>query len=110
MSPEEFVTEKFVDDVPVSPLTVTLIFPVLAAAGSVVFMVVVVQLVTTEAVPLNVTMLLAGTVLNFVPTIVIVPVVPVCALVGLKLETVGVCLVILMVSVPEQVPDESVHL
>jgi hypothetical protein len=58
--------------VSVTPFTVTVIFPVAAPDGTVVVREVEVAALTTAAVPLKVTTLLAGVVLKLVPVIVIV--------------------------------------
>jgi hypothetical protein len=84
------VTVKFVLLVAVFPPTVTAIGPVVAPAGTVVVMLVVVLAVTTALVPLNVKMLLAGVVPSKpVPTMVTV--VPTAPLIGEKLVIVVVC-------------------
>ena len=67
---------------PVAPLTVTDITPVVAPAGTVVVILVAELAVTTAAMPLNVTILLAGDELKFAP--VMVTVVPMGPLVGVK--------------------------
>ena len=72
---------------PVEPPTVTDITPVVAPAGTVVVILVAVLAVTNAVVPLNITMLLAGVVLKFVP--VMVTTVPMGPLVGLKEVMVG---------------------
>jgi hypothetical protein len=72
----------------VIPLTVTEIFPVVASDGTVVVKVVVVAVLTTAAVPLKETTLLAGVVLKLVP--VITTVAPTALLVGLNDVSVGV--------------------
>lgn len=59
------------------PATVTEIFPVVALAGTVHVIEVVVLAVTTADVPLNITMLLDGVVLKLVPVMVtVVPIEP----------------------------------
>ena len=80
-------TVKLVTLVAVFPATVTLIVPVVAPEGTVVVMLVAVLAVTTAVVPLNLTVLLAGVVLKFVPGMLTV--VPTAPLVGVKLEIVG---------------------
>jgi hypothetical protein len=71
------ITVKSVDDVIVFPLTVTVIFPVVAASGTATTSSVVPALITGETVPLNFTMFSDGTVEKFEPVIVtVVPVVP----------------------------------
>ena len=59
-------------EVALSPPTVTVIGPFVAPEGTVVITWVDVQLDTTAAVPLKLTVLLAGDVLKFVPEIVTV--------------------------------------
>jgi hypothetical protein len=81
---------KLVEDVAVLPPTVTVIGPVVAPTGTVVMIWVEVQLVTAAAVPLNLTALLAGVVLKFVPVMVIVSLT--WPLVGVKLVIVGTVL------------------
>jgi hypothetical protein len=81
------VTVKSVALVAVLPATVTVILPVVAPAGTVVVMDVVVLAVAVAVVPLNLTVLLAGVALKFVP--VIVTVVPVTPDVGVKEVIVG---------------------
>ena len=80
-------TVKLFVDVAILPPTVTVIGPVVAPDGTVVIIWVDVLLVTTAAVPLNFTILLAAVVLKFVP--VIVTVVPTEALAGAKVVIVG---------------------
>jgi hypothetical protein len=71
------VTVKLLVEVAVAPLTVTVIFPVAAPAGTVVVMDEVVDAVTTASVPLNLTVLLDGVVLKDDPLIVTVePIAP----------------------------------
>lgn len=82
------VTVKLVALVAVFPPTVTVIFPVVAPAGTVVVILVVVLAETTAVVPLNFTVLLAGVALKFVP--VMVTLVPTGPLEGVKLVMVGV--------------------
>jgi hypothetical protein len=72
----------------VTPLTVTVIFPVNAPEGTVVVREVEVAALTTATVPLKATTLLAGVVLKLVP--VIVTVAPTAPLAGLKDVKVGV--------------------
>ena len=81
-------TVKFVALVSVTPLTVNVILPVVAPAGTVATMLVVVDDVTTAATPLNSTSLLPGVVLKFVPVIVIEA--PTAPLEGLNPVMVGV--------------------
>jgi hypothetical protein len=71
----------------VTPLVVTVIEPVEAPTGTVVVMLVVVEAVANDNVPLNLTKLLAGVVLKFVPSIVTVA--PTAPLTGLNPEMVG---------------------
>ncbi|MGA7827829.1 MAG: hypothetical protein WCA04_09220, partial [Geobacteraceae bacterium] len=66
------VTVKLAGDVAVLLPTITVTDPVVAPAGTVVTIWVAVELVTTAAVPLNITMLLAGVVLKLVPVMVTV--------------------------------------
>jgi hypothetical protein len=66
------ITLKSADDVAVSPLTVTLIFPVVAPDGTVVTISVLEELVTTAAFPLKATALFAAVVSKFDPTTVTV--------------------------------------
>ena len=73
--------------IPVTPFTVTAMGPVVAPIGTVVVILVVVDAVTRVGVPLNVTVLLLGVGLKFVP--VMITVAPVAQLVGLKLVIVG---------------------
>lgn len=81
------ITVKFDDEVAVWLLTVTLIGPVVAPDGTVVTISVLVELVTTAAVPLKLTALFAAVVSKFAPTMVtVVPAVP---LAGEKLEMLG---------------------
>ncbi len=84
---EESVTVKVEALVAVKEFTVTEIVPVFAPTGTVVVMLVVVDAVTVAAVPLNITVLLAGVALKLVP--VMVTVVPSGPLTGLKLVIVG---------------------
>ena len=81
------VAMKFVELVPVRPLTVTVMVPVVAPAGTEVEMLVAVLPVTAAVVPLNFTVLLAGVVSKLVP--VRVTGVVTGPLVGLKLLIVG---------------------
>jgi hypothetical protein len=70
-------TSKLEALVSVTPLTVTVMGPSVADAGTVVVNEVVVAAVTIAVVPLNATTLLAGVVLKFVPEIVTVaPIAP----------------------------------
>lgn len=62
-------TVKFEELVPVIPLTVTEIGPVVAPNGTEVVMLVVVEEVTTQVVPLNSTVFSEGTELKLVPVI-----------------------------------------
>jgi hypothetical protein len=74
---------KLVVDGAVKPPVVTVICPVVAPAGTVVTITVGVQLVTIANVPLNLTALLAGVVLKFIPFVaVMVTGAPTGALVG----------------------------
>ena len=82
------VTVKSVALVAVLPAMVTLIGPVVAPAGTVVVMDVVVLAVTTAVVPLNVTVLFAGVVLKLVPLMITDT--PTGPEVGSKPEMVGV--------------------
>jgi hypothetical protein len=66
------VTVKTLELVAVFPPTVTVIVPVVVPIGTEVVMLVAVLAVTTAVVPLNITMLLAGVVLKFVPVIITV--------------------------------------
>jgi len=68
--PTGTVTVKSLVLVAVFPATVTVIFPVVAPAGTVVVILVAVLAVTGAVVPLNFTVLLAGVVLKFVPVII----------------------------------------
>jgi hypothetical protein len=72
----------------VTPLTFTVIIPVVAPGGTVVVMVLVVDSLTTAVVPLKETILSPGLVLKFVPEIITVA--PTAALIGLKLVIAGV--------------------
>ena len=84
---EGVVTVKSVALVAVLPDTVTVIFPVVAPAGTVAVMLVVVLAVAVAVVPLKRTVLFAGVALKFVP--VIVTVAPIRPDVGVKLVIVG---------------------
>lgn len=86
--PGEPNTLKFELLVIVIPLTVTLIGPVLAPAGTEVVSEVVVDAVTMEVIPLNDTELFAGVILKFVP--VIVTIAPAAPVAGLNPINVGV--------------------
>lgn len=81
-------TVKLFALVAVIPFTVTVIFPVVAPAGTVVVIDVAVLAVTTAVVPLKFTVLFGGVVLKLVP--VIVTVAPMLPLAGVKLMMVGV--------------------
>lgn len=81
-------TVKFVGLIKMIPLTIIKIGPSVAPAGTNTVNVVDVAAVTVAEVPLNVTRLLAGVVLKFVP--VIITVAPTAPLEGSKLEKVGV--------------------
>ena len=81
------VTVKLEELVAVRELTVTEIAPVVAPVGTVVVILVAVEADTVAAVPLKLTLLLAGVALKFVPVMVIV--VPTTPLDGLKLVIVG---------------------
>ena len=71
------VTVKLVALVAVLPATATVIVPVVAPVGTVVVILVSVLAVTVADVPLNVTVLLAGVILKFVPVIItVVPIEP----------------------------------
>jgi len=72
----------------VIPFNITDIFPVVAPAGTVVVILVVVEVVTVVEVPLNFTWLLVGIVLKLVPLIITVA--PWAAPVGLKSVITGV--------------------
>jgi len=72
----------------VIPLTMILIGPVVAPAGIVVVILVVVDAVTVAGIPLNETVLLVGVVLKFVPEIIMVA--PSAPLLGLNPVSVGV--------------------
>jgi hypothetical protein len=72
----------------VTPLTATETFPVLAPAGTLVVILFVVEEITVAIVPLNLTTLLPGVVLKFVPEITTL--VPTAPFVGLNPEIVGV--------------------
>lgn len=85
------VTVKSVALMAVLALTVTVIFPDVAPAGTEVVMLVAVLAVTTAVVPLNLTILFAGVVLKFVP--VMVTAFPVRPLDGVKLVMVSSVLV-----------------
>jgi hypothetical protein len=85
--PDAVVTVKSVALVAVFPATVTVIFPVVAPAGTDVVILVAVLAAAVAVVPLNRTVLFAGVVLKFVP--VIVTVVPIGPEAGLKLVIVG---------------------
>ncbi len=89
---------KFAELVPGTPFTVTLIFPVVAPAGTVAVILVVVDAVTTAFTPLNSTSLLEGVVLKFVPVRMMEA--PTAPLVGLKFVIVGVGTVKLAELVP----------
>jgi len=84
--------------VPVTPPTVTEIFPVLAPAGTTVVILVVVDAVTLATTPLNLTTLLAGTLLKLVP--VNMTIAPGAPLAGLKSLITGVGTVKLDALVP----------
>jgi len=84
--------------VPVTPPTVTEIFPVDAPAGTTVVILVVVDAVTLATTPLNLTTLLADTLLKLVP--VNMTMVPGAPLAGLKLLITGVGTVKLPALVP----------
>jgi hypothetical protein len=71
-APPEVVTSKSFVLVAVFPPTVTEIFPVVAPVGTVVVIDVVVLAVTTDVVPLNLTVLFVGVALKFVPMMVTV--------------------------------------
>ena len=88
------VTVKLLAEAPVKPLTVTAIAPVLAVAGTVTDNEVAEATVTVAVTPLNLTVLLAGVVLKFVP--VIITVMPAAPLVGEKLKIVGVLAVVVL--------------
>jgi hypothetical protein len=81
-------TVKFAELVPVIPLTVTEIGPLVAPKGTEVVILVVVDAVTTAAVPLNSTVFNEGVLLKLVP--VMVTVAPVVPLLGVKLVMDGV--------------------
>jgi hypothetical protein len=81
------VTVKLLPLVAVCVPTFTVIVPVVAPAGTATVKCVVVAAETVAAVPLNMTVLLAGVALKFVP--VIVTDAPTTPLVGLKLVIVG---------------------
>ncbi len=80
-------TVKLVELVTVTPLVPTEIVPLTAPAGTVEVILIGVEVVTTASVPLNLTMLLAGVALKFVPEMVMVA--PIAPLSGLKPEMVG---------------------
>jgi hypothetical protein len=88
----DVVTVKSFALVAVLPATATEIFPVVEPVGTVVVMEVAVLAVTTDVLPLNVTVLLAGVELKFVP--VMVTVVPIGPEVGAKEIIVGVAIVV----------------
>jgi hypothetical protein len=81
------ITVKLDALVPVWPLRVTVMVPFVAPAGTVVVILVDELAVTTEAVPLNLTELVAGVVSKLAPEIVTVA--PTPPLVGVKLEIKG---------------------
>lgn len=81
------LTVKLVALVAVCPPTVTVIVPLVAPIGTEVVMLVAVLAVTTAVTLLNLTILLLGVVLKFVPVIVMDE--PTAPLVGLKLVMVG---------------------
>lgn len=85
------VTVKSATLVAVLPPTVTEIFPVVAPEGTDVVMLVAVLVITLATIPLNLTVLLFGVVLKFVP--VIVTALPTGPLNGVKLVMVGSTLV-----------------
>ena len=80
-------TVKSIADVAVLLPTVTVIGPVVAPVGTVVTICEALEPVTTAAVPLNLTMLLAGVVLKYVPLMVTCAPGPAC--VGEKESIVG---------------------
>jgi len=84
--------------VPITPPTVTEIFPEVAPVGTTVVILVVVDAVTLAITPLNLTTLFAGTLLKLVP--VNMTIVPGAPLVGLKLLITGVGTVKLVALVP----------
>jgi hypothetical protein len=73
--------------VTVTPLVLTVIGPLVAPTGTVVVILTAVEAVTTAKIPLNLTILLAGVVLKFVPDMVTVA--PTAPLSGLKPDIVG---------------------
>ena len=83
------VTVKLVEEVTVVPATATAIGPVEAPAGTVTVMLVELLVITVAAIPLSVTVLLAGVVLKLVPEIITV--VPTGPDVGEKEVMVGGC-------------------
>jgi hypothetical protein len=81
-------TVKLDELVTVTPLVLTEIVPLVAPAGTVVVILTGVEAVTIAKIPLNLTTLLAGVVLKFIPEMVTVA--PIAPLSGLKPEMVGV--------------------
>jgi hypothetical protein len=91
-------TVKLDELVPATPFTVTDTGPEVTPAGTTAVRLVVVDVLTVAITPLNLTVLLAGVELKFVPVIVITA--PMAALVGVKLVIVGVGTVKLVELVP----------